>query len=161
MQTVTVPMESLAEIIELQLENGGRANLTVTGCSMLPMLRHREDSVTLIPADGKEKKGDVILYRRESGKYILHRIISVEQEGYICCGDNQAVREPVLRERVIAVVDGFTRKGRTYTTNSLGYRMYTTLWVELFSLRRYYIKLRRRLGRLRGKIMKNIRRKRK
>lgn len=154
MQTVTVPMESLAEIISLQLDTGGKANLTVTGSSMLPMLHDRKDSVTLVPADGKQQKGDVILYRRENGRYILHRIIDADQDGYICCGDNQAVKEPVSRERVIAVVDGFTRKGRVYTTAAAGYRLYTALWVGLFPLRPYYIKLRRRIGRLRRKIQK-------
>lgn len=161
MQTVTVPMESLAEIISMQLAVGGRANLTVTGSSMLPMLHHRKDSVTLIPADGKQKKGDVILYRRENGRYILHRIIAADQDGYICCGDNQAEKEPVSREQVIAVVDGFVRKGRVYKTDAPGYRLYTAVWVDLFLLRRYYIKLRRQLGRLRRKILTNNRRKRK
>lgn len=154
MQTVTVPMESLAEVIALQLNTGGRANLTVTGSSMLPMLRHRKDAVTLVPADGRQKKGDVILYRRENGRYILHRIIALEWDGYICCGDNQAVREPVAQEQVIAVVDSFTRKGKVYKTDASGYRLYTALWVGLFPLRPYYIKLRRRMGRLRGKFQK-------
>lgn len=154
MQTVTVPMESLAEVIALQLNTGGRANLTVTGSSMLPMLRHRRDAVTLIPADGRQKKGDVILYRRKNGRYILHRIIATEQDGYICCGDNQAVREPVASEQVIAVVDGFTRKGKAYKIDAPGYRLYTAVWVGLFPLRRYYISLRRRLGHLRSKLVK-------
>lgn len=161
MQTVTVPMESLAEIILLQLNTGGRANLTVTGSSMLPMLHNRQDSVTLIPADGKQKKGDVILYRRENGRYILHRIIAADREGYTCCGDNQAEKEPVSREQVIAVVDGFTRKGKVYTIDAPIYRLYTAVWVNLFVLRRYYIKIRRRLGRLRRKNLTNNRRIRK
>lgn len=153
-QTVTVPMESLAEVIVLQLGNGGRANLTVTGCSMLPMLRHRRDSVVLIPPDGHQKKGDIILYRRENGRYILHRIIAVSNDGYICSGDNQAMREPVTQEQIVGVVDGFTRKGKAYSMNAFGYRLYRAAWVELFFLRRCYLILRRRLGRLHRKYRK-------
>lgn len=151
MQTVTVPMESLAEIIKLQLESAGRANLTVTGSSMLPMLRNRRDTVTLIPVSDPQK-GDVVLFQRKSGQYILHRIVAVTKDGYICCGDNQAELEPVTGDQMIAVVDSFTRKRKRYTVDALGYRLYTAVWVNLFFLRRPYIALRRCLGRLRSKL---------
>lgn len=153
MQTVTVPMEALAEVIALQLEQGGRASLTVSGSSMMPMLHHHRDAVTLIPPSPRQNKGDVILYRRENGRYVLHRIIALAEDGYLCSGDNQAVREPVKQEQILAVVDGFTRNGRAYTCNTPVYRGYTALWVELFCLRRYYIAIRRRLGRLRQKMI--------
>lgn len=152
MQTVTVPMEALAEVIALQLEKGGRARLTVTGSSMMPMLYHRRDSVILVPATGQLKKGDVIFYRRENGQYVLHRIIALSPEGYVCSGDNQAMREPVTREQVVAVVDGFTRKGKSCKLVGFWYRMYKTAWVELFFLRPGYIAVRRQLGRLRAKL---------
>ena len=152
MQTVVVSMESLAEIIELQLKNGGRANLTVTGSSMVPMLCNRRDSVSLVPAAGQEKTGDVILYRRKNGQYILHRIIAQAGKGYVCCGDNQYERESVAREQLIAVVDGFVRNKKEYTLEHKGYRFYTTLCVKLFFMRKIYITLRRSLGRLRRKL---------
>ena len=148
MQTVTVPMESLAELISLQLESGGRASLTVTGISMMPMLRHRRDSVMLVPVTGPQKKGKIIFYRRANGQYVLHRIIGLCGDGYLCCGDNQAQKELVEHQQLIAVVDGFTRSGRTYALSHLGYRLYTAVWVNLFFLRRYYIAVRRRFGRL-------------
>lgn len=151
MQTVTVPMESLVEIIKLQLESGGKANLTVTGSSMLPMLRNRRDTVTLIPIS-QPKKGDVVLFQRKTGGYILHRIVAVTKEGYICCGDNQAEKEPVTDEQMIAVVDAFTRKRKRYTVGAPGYRLYTAVWVNLFFLRRPYIALRRCMGRVRSKL---------
>lgn len=152
METRTVPMESIAELIDLQLAHGNRANLIVTGSSMLPMLHHRRDSVVLAPVGDAAKKGEVILYRRSNGKYILHRVIGLTDGGYICSGDNQAVREFVTREQILAVVVQFTRKGRTCGTGAPGYRLYKALWVGLFPLRRYYLSLRRRLGRLRRKL---------
>lgn len=151
MQTVTVPMESLAEIIKLQLEKSGKATLIVTGSSMLPMLRNRRDVVTLIPPQ-KVKKGDILLFIRESGQYILHRVIAVTETDYVCCGDNQAERESVTGEQIVAVVDGFTRKGKYYTLDRLTYRIYTSIWVNLFFLRPWYIKLRRYLAGIRRRI---------
>lgn len=152
--TRTIPMDSLSELIALQLENGGRARLTVTGDSMLPMLRHRRDAVELIPVSDRQRKGDIVLYRRADGQYVLHRIIALEGEGYICCGDNQVMREPVSHAQLIAAVDGFIRNGKHYSIHWTGYRLYTALWVGLFPLRKYYIPIRRRLGRLRRKLFK-------
>lgn len=152
LQRRMIPMEALSELILLQLEKGGRANLTVTGSSMYPMLRNCADSVELIPVTGRQKKGDIILYRRDNGQYILHRIIALTEEGYICCGDNQAEKEPVRQDQLLAAVEGFTRKGKVYTLGDPGYRLYTALWVGLFPVRRYLLALRRRLGRLRRRI---------
>lgn len=141
-------MEQVAKLVQVQLSNGGVAQLNVTGYSMMPMLHHCRDQVQLATATGEEKIGDVIFYRRENGKYILHRIIAMAADGYICCGDNQAEKEDVSRQQVIAVMTGFTRKGKTYSAKQAGYRLYTDLWVGLFCLRPAYISLRRRIGRL-------------
>lgn len=154
MQNRLMEMESLSELLMLQLQNGGHAHLTVTGCSMQPMLCHRRDTVELIPVSKKQKAGDVILYRRENGQYVLHRIIAETEDGYICCGDNQAMREPVAHGQLLAVVDGFVRKGKRHTVEDPGYRLYTAVWVKLFLLRKHYIALRRCLGRLRRKLGK-------
>lgn len=143
-QMHTMPMESLIKLIQLQLDEGGIATLTVTGCSMEPLFRHRRDQVTLIRAE--VKKGDIILYRRENGRFILHRVVAIEDRGYVCCGDNEAAREGVQPSQVIAVVSGFVRKGRRYSLDAPGYRLYTAIWVGLFPLRRYYIYIRRRMG---------------
>lgn len=154
METVIMPMESLIEVVLLQLQNGGRANLMVSGSSMMPMLRHRKDSVVLMPVSQRQKPGDVIFYRRDNGQYILHRIIRTTDGGYVCCGDNQYEPESVEHRQLIAVVEEFTYKGKCYGVDATGYRLYTALWVGLFFLRRPYIALRRRLGRLRNRYRK-------
>ena len=149
MQEITVPVESLMEIIRLQLATGGKANLVVTGSSMLPMLREHRDSVILVPAEEKLRVGDIALYEPREGKYILHRVMKLTPEGYLFCGDNQAIYEPVADDKIIARVDGFIRKGKQRSMSFWGYRIYRLIWVRLFFLRKYYIRLRRRLGRWR------------
>ena len=141
-------MESLAEILLLQLEKGGRADLTVTGWSMLPMLQYGRDRVTLIPPPEELKKKDIILYRRENGQYVLHRIIGVKDGKYILSGDNQAVREIVDRSQVIGLVSEFTHRGKPCSMDSLSYRIYAWVWVELFFLRKPYLFIRRPVGKL-------------
>ena len=157
MQTYTLPMRELVELIKLQLSEGGFAKLTVTGCSMLPMLREGRDSVDLIPVSGYLKKGMIALYRRKNGQYILHRVIRAEDSGYICCGDNQYIAEPVEHSQLVAVVNGFTRKGHHYTCKHPVYGIYTTFMIGCFPVRRIYIGLRRVFGRLRRKIQKRTR----
>ena len=151
MKAVSVPMESLAEVIRLQLENGGKATLTVTGGSMLPMLRNRRDMVVLIPPS-QPQKGDIAFFVRKNGRYVLHRIVAVTETGFLCCGDNQDVCEPITPEQIVAVVDGFSRKGKFYTLDNFWYRVYKTVWMKFFFLRPCYIRTRRCLGNLRKKL---------
>ena len=153
--TQTIPMKELAELLLLQMETSGQATLTVTGHSMLPTLRERRDSVILKPPADRQNKGEIILYLRENGQYVLHRIISVEAEGYICSGDNQVMREPVSHSQVLAVVSGLCRKGKLYQADGLGCRAYGAMCTGMFPVRKYYIALRRRLGRLRRKLFRS------
>lgn len=147
MQTVTMPMESLAELIQLQLDNGGRANLTVTGNSMRPMLTDRRDSVTLVRTE-QYAVGQIPLFRRDDGAYVLHRIIEVTENGYICCGDNQAIREPVREDQIIAVVVEFVKNGKHHSVEEGRYRFYSAVWMKLFPIRKLYYRGLRFLGRV-------------
>ena len=153
MQTVQVPMVELIKVVQLQLETAGRANLTVTGYSMLPMLRPYRDAVVLAPVTGELKPGEIALFQREDESYVLHRVISVSAEGYQFCGDNQAQLEFVTRSQLTAVVTGYIRNGKTYTGRNPAERFYCWCQVHLFGIRKYYIALRRRLGRLRRRLL--------
>ena len=153
MQTTCVPMAELMKLLRLQLETAGRANLAVTGCSMLPMLRQGRDTVILAPIGDSLKPGDIALFCREDGRYILHRVIAKEPDAYIFCGDNQAQRERVSPGQLEARVIGYMRKGKTYRLKGIGYGLYRWACVRLFFVRKYYIALRRRLGRLRRRLL--------
>ncbi len=152
MRPKAIPMEELVPLLELQLSQGGCANLVVTGSSMLPMLHHRKDQVLLEPVTGEIKKGALLLYRRREGKYILHRVLRVKGQTLICCGDNQWEKETVQTDQVIAQVSAFTRNGKQYRINNKGYRLYVWLWVGLHPVRRAILPLRRFAGRLRRRM---------
>lgn len=148
MQTVTIPMEELAQLLQLQLVEGGRATLNVTGSSMKPMLQGQRDTVFLVPP-ADPQRGDVILYRRDTGMYVLHRIVRrVDEKELICSGDNQWKPEKVSTEQIMAVVCCFRRNGKQYSIRHKGYRLYVWLWVGIFPLRRPIIAVRRLLGRI-------------
>lgn len=150
METVRIPMNELAELIQLQLEQGGRAELIVTGSSMHPLFRSRRDKVILTPRTAK--KPDIILYLRDNGAYVLHRIVREKNGIFIVTGDNQWQLEEVRPDQVIAAVDGWYHKGKYHTPNKLWYKLYVCFWVGCLPLRRPILALRRRCGKLIRKI---------
>ena len=132
-----IHMAALSPLIEEILQSGGTVELTVTGSSMWPMLLHRVSRVRLAPVE-ELRKGDLPLYRRRNGTYVLHRIAAVEADGsYTCCGDNQWHLERGLqREQMVAVVTDFCRKDRWMSGNAGIYRMYCRVWLAIRPLRR-------------------------
>ena len=117
------------------------------GISMLPMLRQDVDSVVLSPVDARLKKYDIPLYKRDNGKYVLHRIVSVG-DSYTCIGDNQYAFEKGIRDdQIIAVVTSFTRNGKEISVTSLPYRIYYVLWHYSRPVRHFVHRARRWLAR--------------
>jgi len=116
--------------------------LPVTGTSMAPFL-HPGDTVYLTKPTCSLSPGDIVLYRRSDGSYILHRIIRLGIEGIVwITGDNQTVLEPVqAQQQIVAKVITAKRNGRILTTDSLIWRFYQTVWRWLRPLRPFLGKL--------------------
>lgn len=149
-------MASLSPLMEEILAQGHSVEITVTGNSMRPLLIHKVSRVRLAPA-GDLKKGDVPLYRRDSGAFVLHRIVSLEGEFFTCCGDNQWHLEHTLRrDQILAVMTHYARKGEGWSfCQSPLYGLYWRFWVGIRPLRRLIFgglrRLRRGLVRCFGK----------
>ncbi|MBE6799422.1 MAG: hypothetical protein E7525_06615 [Ruminococcaceae bacterium] len=121
-------LETVMPLIEERLSSGQSVKFSPKGVSMMPMLRQGVDSVLVSPVKGVLKKYDIALYRRDDGKYILHRIVKVEKN-YICIGDNQYFpKETVKFEQVIAVVTLFFRKNKQHSVDEFSYKLYCRLW---------------------------------
>lgn len=151
-KTVILPMEQLIGVVQLQLAERGTASLIVTGNSMWPLFRHMRDRV-LLASPAAYVKGDIVLYQRSNGQYVLHRIVKKEKETSICCGDNQCEKEIVKNDWILAVVTDFDRKGKLYSVTSKGYRLYKWVWMGLFPVRRGIFLLARGCSRLKNKIL--------
>ena len=148
-----VSMEDLIPVIRTQLENGGRAPLVVTGISMHPTLRHCRDLVELVPMDRAPARGDLILYQRDNGVYVLHRIVTKPENGrFICSGDNQWEPEDVGADQIIAVVDTYLRNGKHISVDHVATKLWVWFWVGVFPVRKPILKLRRIAGDMKKKI---------
>ena len=130
---------------ESLLQRDGQLVYRVKGVSMEPMLRQDRDLVVLAPPSAPLKRYDVALYRR-GGDYVLHRVIGVEDGGYLIIGDNAYVPEHVARESVVAVLTGFVRNGRRYSADDAGYLRYVRVWCAVYPVRAFLMAVRRRIG---------------
>ena len=127
-QNKEIQLEQLIPLIRESLASGQNVRFSPRGTSMLPMLRQGVDAVVLSPLPKVLRKYDLPLYRRDSGQYVLHRVVRVG-ETYTCVGDNQFSLETGLRhEQMIAVVTAFTRGNREISANSFWYLLYCRFW---------------------------------
>ena len=148
-QEYQVKLDDLMPLFREQLDAGKTVKFSPRGISMLPMLRQGIDSVVLAPLPKRLRKYDLPLYRRNNGKYVLHRVVKAG-ETYSCIGDNQFKLEEGLRhDQMIAVVTGFTRGSREYSVDHPGYRLYCRIWHYSRPLRHFW---RRGIGWIRRQI---------
>ena len=109
-------MGSLREaepIFRAVLEGGGVFTLKPRGNSMRPTIIPGRDSVSLVRPDGPASLYDILLYKRQDGSFVLHRVAAVEKDGsYTMCGDYQVILERGVRdEDVIGVVSVIHQPG--------------------------------------------------
>ena len=140
-----VGLDDLMPVIREQLAAGKSVTFTPTGSSMMPMLRHNKDVVTLSPITGELKTYDLPLYQRDNGKYVLHRIVGTG-DTYTCMGDNQFIKEFGLRaEQMIGVVTEFYRGDSKHTVGETRYKVYCRVWYHSRKFRHLWRKIKRKV----------------
>lgn len=134
--TRTLPPEVLLPELLALLEQADSVPLTITGSSMTPFLAHGRDTVFLSKVCRPLKKGDMILYQRRTGQYILHRICRVHPDCYDLIGDAHTVIEPGIRpDQVLAVVNTVRRKGKILKKGDFWWDFFAGFWLRIIPLR--------------------------
>ena len=115
MKQKPVTLSDLLPLIRDAFANGQTAVLPVTGVSMRPTLLPG-DSVTLAAVDpAAVRRGDVVLYRRETGAFVLHRVVRTTPDTLTLCGDGQVALETGLpRTAVIGKAVAGTHGGDAF-----------------------------------------------
>ena len=129
------PEVLMPQLLEL-MKDAQTVPLVISGSSMTPFLVHGRDTVYLSKAEHPLKRGDMILYRRACGAYILHRIYGVEDGTYTLVGDAQTVLEYGIRpEQVLAVVTAVRRKGKLLKKGDFCWDFFEKVWLRMGPLR--------------------------
>ncbi|MBQ8237440.1 MAG: S24/S26 family peptidase [Oscillospiraceae bacterium] len=135
----TLPPEVLLEEYRKILAEDPRVQalpLVVSGSSMSPFLIHGRDTVWLSRLQRSVRRGDILLYQRANGAYVLHRVWKVCPDSYTMVGDAQQELEPGIRDhQIIAVVTAVERKGRKLTPGSFWWAFFEKIWIRVVPLR--------------------------
>ena len=141
---------------EQEIEESGRLIYTNVGDSMMPLLRqHRDLMIISRKPEGRLKRYDIPLYKRDSGQYVLHRILRVRKDGYVICGDNRCKLEYDITDRhIIGVLTGVVRDGKEISVKDWKFRLYSHIWCDFFPIRVLLLKTRWKLSALKRKLRK-------
>ncbi len=140
--------------VEDELEKYGTYASNTNGTSMRPLFKTHRDAVVLKKVDRPLKKYDVVMYTDDASRYILHRIIKVREDVFVIRGDNTFKKEYVKKDRVIAYMVSFNRKGKHHEISDFGYKFYSRFWNFIYPIRSALRKIRTCLGRIKRKIIK-------
>lgn len=134
-----LPTEEYFARVRQSLSEKGQAYVRVTGMSMWPLLHHLRDGVILIPPH-EIRRGDIVLFARESGRYALHRVIEKKGEIFTMAGDHQWHMEKGLPCRqIIGVAAMLHRKGRFIPCKNFLIKIYAAA-VTLLTAPRIYLR---------------------
>ena len=137
-----LPPEVLIPQLSRLLEQTSPVPLVISGNSMSPFLVHRRDTVYLSKVSGPLKPGDMILYQRKNGTYVLHRICKVQGDTYHLVGDGQwGIERGICREQVIAIVTAVRRKGKLLRSGSFWWEFFAHIWLKIIPLRPVILRL--------------------
>lgn len=120
-----------------ELRAGRSLTVSTVGTSMQPLLRQGETRVVLVPLSGPPKKGDVLLYRRPTGEYVLHRVVRTADGLCWMRGDHcYEPLEPVEPGQLLGMAQEVLRKdSSSFPVTAPLYRLYVAAWLGSYPLR--------------------------
>ena len=111
--------------------------LVISGSSMTPFLADGRDTVYLARLERPVRRGDMLLYQRIGGQYVLHRVWKAEKDGtFTMGGDAQTELEHGIREaQIIAIVTSVVRKGKSMAPGGFWWEFFEKVWIRMVPLR--------------------------
>ena len=78
----------------------------------------------------------MVFYQRDSGQYVMHRILRVRGDAYDIIGDAQIeVERGVRRDQIFAVITRIRRKGKLIGPGDFWWTFFARVWTKLIPLR--------------------------
>lgn len=154
MREINIKSQDMFPLIVELLNNGQSARIVVRGSSMYPFLRENIDSVELTKTDFNNLRvGDIVMIRRNSGVYVMHRILKKEEKCFYMVGDAQQwIEGPLSSENLIAKVTAIWRKEKKILCSNKVWKLLSRIWLMLRPCRDILINNYERLFNLKRKI---------
>lgn len=140
-----------------QLKSGKFVVVPTSGVSMEPLLHDKKKKnatqVLIEPVTRTLSPGDLPLFVREDGKFVLHRLIKVynREDGsiiYRTRGDNCITCEVFPKENAFGVVTKIYKKEKTINVTDKPYLLYVRIWNLIYPFRYLYRRIRIFAGRI-------------
>lgn len=137
--------------LEQLLWEGTIIRIKPQGYSMYPLFIPGRDEALIRQADSTDcHRNDVVLYRRDQGILVLHRICRITSDGFYMVGDNQYdVEGPLRQEQIIGKLIAVNRNNREFSVKNPLYQFVSSLWLFLLPVRPFCFKLTAFLRKLR------------
>lgn len=140
---------SLVPFIEEAFNRGTTFKVPVTGTSMNPLLYEKRDYVFIKKAEAPLEIGDIPLYKRADGHYVLHRVVGKDEKGYVMCGDNQFILEYGITDKdIIGVVCSMLIDGKAVEITDEQYIKHKEKYVNNITKRYPLRRMRYKIGEL-------------
>lgn len=138
-------VQSMSEpsTFEKELAEHGRIVYPNVGDSMMPLIKQGRDLLVIESVKSPINRGDIPLYKRDNGRYVLHRVISTKGGKYKICGDNRIAVEHGIEDRhILGVLVAILRDGKELPIRQAEGRFYRFYMCKLFWLKVIKFKFR-------------------
>ncbi len=106
------------------------------GSSMQPTIKREKDFVTIVPLNRALKKGDVVLFARKDGAYVVHRVWKAKNNTVTTVGDHCADCDaPMPLDCVWGLAIRVEKNGKIISLDSANARAYGKLLMHTRRLR--------------------------
>lgn len=150
-KTIIIPVD---EWYSLSLDDTAvKVKTRIMGHSMQPLIRRNKDFVTIQPMTRKVLKGDIVLFRNVDGRYIIHRVRKIYDDGIQTMGDNRLSPDAKIAEKdILGYVSCIHRGNRSVFVDTPAWRLLGRFWLGILPLRKLlkfiFKPVKRVLGRL-------------
>ena len=134
----------LDTVVSLLREGQTNIPVPVAGVSMTPFLRPG-DTVYLNQLTRPPRRGDILLFTRPGGDYILHRVAAVHADGTLdMVGDGQCGLEPLNDPaRIHALVTAARHKEKLMQPGHFRWEFYRIFWLAARPVRPWLYRIRK------------------
>ncbi len=145
MGKITLPNDVLLDEVARLVDEGEAVTLMTKGASMLPFIVGGRDSVLLVRPE-ELFPGMIVLAYVQGGRYVLHRILSVDGTKVVLMGDGNIKGVEVCAPAdVKAVAVRISRPSGEVDCLSKRHLRQAAIWKTLLPVRRWILAVYRRL----------------